>query len=475
MALSAVGSRRADGCSSTAARSPCADPATATAAPSWRPRASRRGRAAAAALPLGHRADRHAVAAAHRVPHAPTGRKVHFVSRVFLLRHGETEWSRSGQHTGPHRHPPHRPGTRCSPRPPAASGATSSGDSPFAVWCSPRSRARDTAELAGLAVDRIDDRLVEWDYGDYEGITTEEIRETVPGWTVWTHPCPHGETAERRRGAAPTPCSPTRGAADTDVVLVGHGHFSRVLVSRWLAPPGRRRRALRDGRRGLGRARRRAGRAADRRAQLPSPGVIRTATEDDVPAIVAMVHELAEYERAPEECHLTEGQLTTALFGPAPALFGHVAFVDDTDGRARGLRAVVPELLDLARRARDLPRGPLRAPALPGPRPRPCAARAAGGRVRRARVRRGWSGRCWTGTTPPSASTARSAPRRWTSGRPSASTARRSRLSGVRRRRPLPGPLADEQQERHHDVNARRDAEHDLSRRPDQRVDDRQQ
>jgi GNAT superfamily N-acetyltransferase len=57
--------------------------------------------------------------------------------------------------------------------------------------------------------------------------------------------------------------------------------------------------------------------------------VIRTATEDDVPAIVAMVHELAEYERAPGECHLTEGQLTTALFGPAPALFGHVAFVGD--------------------------------------------------------------------------------------------------------------------------------------------------
>ena len=57
--------------------------------------------------------------------------------------------------------------------------------------------------------------------------------------------------------------------------------------------------------------------------------MIRTATEDDVPAIVAMVHELAEYERAPEECHLTEGQLITALFGPAPALFSHVAFVGD--------------------------------------------------------------------------------------------------------------------------------------------------
>ena len=105
--------------------------------------------------------------------------------RVFLLRHGETEWSRSGQHTGRSDIPLTDRG-RLLAKATGGVGRYLLGDSPFAVWCSPRTRARDTAELAGLAVDRIDDRLVEWDYGDYEGITTEEIRETVPGWTVWT-------------------------------------------------------------------------------------------------------------------------------------------------------------------------------------------------------------------------------------------------------------------------------------------------
>ena len=98
-------------------------------------------------------------------------------------------------------------------------------------------RARDTAELAGWPSDRVDDRLVEWDYGDYEGITTEEIRETVPGWTVWTHPCPDGETAEQVGGARRCRARRRARLPTTDVVLVGHGHFSRVLVSRWLAAP----------------------------------------------------------------------------------------------------------------------------------------------------------------------------------------------------------------------------------------------
>jgi probable phosphoglycerate mutase len=155
--------------------------------------------------------------------------------RVFLLRHGETEWSRSGQHTG-------RSDIPLTDRGRLLANATGGvgryllGESPFVVWCSPRLRARDTAELAGLAVDRIDDRLVEWDYGDYEGVTTEEIRETVPGWTVWTHPCPHGETAHDVAARADSVLADAR-VADTDVVLVGHGHFSRVLVSRWLARP----------------------------------------------------------------------------------------------------------------------------------------------------------------------------------------------------------------------------------------------
>jgi broad specificity phosphatase PhoE len=106
------------------------------------------------------------------------------------------------------------------------------------VLSSPRSRARVTAELAGLVVDRTDERLAEWDYGDHEGRTTPEIRETVPGWTVWTHPSPGGETAEQVGARADAVLADARtAAADGDVVLVGHGHFSRVLVARWIGLP----------------------------------------------------------------------------------------------------------------------------------------------------------------------------------------------------------------------------------------------
>ena len=159
--------------------------------------------------------------------------------RVFLLRHGETEWSRTGKHTGRTDIPLTQRGRALA----IAAGdllRRLRGDAPPAlVLTSPRGRARDTAELAGLAVDRVDERLAEWDYGDYEGRTTPEIRETVPGWTVWTHPCPGGETADAGRRHGPTRCWPRPRAAlpGGDVVLVGHGHFSRVLVARWIELP----------------------------------------------------------------------------------------------------------------------------------------------------------------------------------------------------------------------------------------------
>ena len=155
--------------------------------------------------------------------------------RVFLLRHGETEWSRSGKHTGRTDIPLTDRG-RLLAKATGDVGRHLLGDAPALVWCSPRTRARDTAALAGLAVDRVDERLVEWDYGEYEGVTTEEIRKTVPGWTVWTHPCPNGETAEEVAARADSVLADAR-ATDSNVVLVGHGHFSRVLVSRWLSRP----------------------------------------------------------------------------------------------------------------------------------------------------------------------------------------------------------------------------------------------
>lgn len=157
--------------------------------------------------------------------------------RIFVLRHGETEWSSTGRHTGRTDVPLTGRGERLA----RAAGKTIAdlrGDAPATVLASPRQRARRTAELAGL-VPATEPLLAEWDYGDYEGRTTPEIRESVPEWTVWTHPCPGGEsaaevTARADELIARITAEPHR----TDVVLSGHGHFSRVLIARWLGLPG---------------------------------------------------------------------------------------------------------------------------------------------------------------------------------------------------------------------------------------------
>lgn len=157
---------------------------------------------------------------------------------LYLLRHGETEWSLSGQHTGRTDIPLTANGERRA----ADAGrmlAGLRGDQPLAlVLSSPRSRAVRTAELAGITVSETTEDVAEWDYGEYEGLTTPRIRETVPGWTVWTHPCPGGETAVEVGARAAKVVSRVRSAlSDGDVVLVGHGHFSRVLVATWLGQP----------------------------------------------------------------------------------------------------------------------------------------------------------------------------------------------------------------------------------------------
>ena len=156
-----------------------------------------------------------------------------------IVRHGETEWSRDARHTGRTDIPLTERGRELA----AAAGGLlrrlRQHDAPPAlVLTSPRKRARETAELAGLHPDGVDERLAEWDYGDYEGRTTAEIRETVPGWTVWTHPCPRGETAEQVTRRADAVLVAARAALNRgDVVLVGHGHFSRVLLTRWIGLP----------------------------------------------------------------------------------------------------------------------------------------------------------------------------------------------------------------------------------------------
>jgi probable phosphoglycerate mutase len=104
------------------------------------------------------------------------------------------------------------------------------------VLTSPMKRARQTAELAGVPDAHVEDDLVEWSYGEYEGITTPQIRERVPGWTVWTKPCPGGETAEEVGRRLDRVVAKVR-AHGGRVLVFTHGHAGRVLAARWLGLP----------------------------------------------------------------------------------------------------------------------------------------------------------------------------------------------------------------------------------------------
>ena len=153
-------------------------------------------------------------------------------AELWLVRHGETEWSRDHRHTSV-------TDLALTPEGEQVAGRLRErlADVEFeAVLTSPRLRARRTAELAGFADAEVDDDLVEWAYGDYEGITTAQIRETVPGWTVWTHPSPGGESAAevaRRLDRVVRRVMDLGGRT----LVFGHGHASRALAARWLGQP----------------------------------------------------------------------------------------------------------------------------------------------------------------------------------------------------------------------------------------------
>jgi probable phosphoglycerate mutase len=152
-------------------------------------------------------------------------------TRLWLLRHGETEWSAEGRHTGRTDVPLTEQGERQA----AAMRDMFADVHPTLVLCSPRSRARETARLAGFADIVIDDDLVEWDYGDYEGRTTSEIRADDPGWDLFTHGVPNGDTiADVSERADRVLTRAAEALQKGPVVLVGHGHFSRVLGARWV-------------------------------------------------------------------------------------------------------------------------------------------------------------------------------------------------------------------------------------------------
>jgi probable phosphoglycerate mutase len=150
--------------------------------------------------------------------------------KVYLLRHGETEWSLNGRHTGVTDIPLTENG-RIAARllKPILAKVTFT-----LVLTSPLQRARETCELAGLGqFANVEPDLIEWNYGEYEGLTTEQIRSTRPGWSVFRDGCPGGESPEQVGARADRVITKVRTAAG-NVALFGHGHFTRVLAARWI-------------------------------------------------------------------------------------------------------------------------------------------------------------------------------------------------------------------------------------------------
>lgn len=153
--------------------------------------------------------------------------------QIYLVRHGETEWSLSGQHTG------------ISDIPLTENGRKTAKlfEPLFAkkhlalVLTSPLERARTTCDLAGLGRQaKIDPDLKEWNYGEYEGLTSEQIQAKSPNWMLFREGCPNGESPEQVTKRADLVIAKIR-AADGDVALFAHGHILRVLVARWIGLP----------------------------------------------------------------------------------------------------------------------------------------------------------------------------------------------------------------------------------------------
>ena len=150
--------------------------------------------------------------------------------KVYLLRHGETEWSLNGRHTGVTDIPLTENG-RVAARllKPILAKVTFT-----LVLTSPLQRARETSELAGLGqFANVEPDLIEWNYGEYEGLKTDQIRLTSPGWSVFRDGCPGGESPEQVGARADRVITKVRATAG-NVALFGHGHFTRVLAARWI-------------------------------------------------------------------------------------------------------------------------------------------------------------------------------------------------------------------------------------------------
>jgi probable phosphoglycerate mutase len=154
------------------------------------------------------------------------------VTRLLVVRHGETDWAAARRHTGRTDVPLNAAGRAQA----EALAHRLPGDALAAVWSSPLARARETARLAGLAVDALDDDLLEWDYGAAEGRTTAEIREEWPGWTIWDDGAEGAETVDQVGARTDRVIARAR-AVDGTVALVAHAHLLRILAARWLGLP----------------------------------------------------------------------------------------------------------------------------------------------------------------------------------------------------------------------------------------------
>ena len=151
--------------------------------------------------------------------------------RVFAIRHGETEWSLSGRHTGTTDIPLTENGRREAKHLEPILSETNF----TRVLSSPLQRARATCELAGLGARiEIEPALSEWNYGEYEGLTPDEIDRRAPGWMIFTDGCPGGESPEQVGARVDALLARIREMAGT-VAIFSHGHLLRVLAARWIA------------------------------------------------------------------------------------------------------------------------------------------------------------------------------------------------------------------------------------------------
>jgi len=155
------------------------------------------------------------------------------IQQVYLIRHGETEWSLSGQHTGITDIPLTENGRNVAKQlEPILAKETFT-----LILTSPLERSRETCNLAGLGTRaEIDRNLMEWNYGEYEGLTPKEIHAKAPGWMLFKDGCPGGESPEQVGARADRVIARVR-AAEGHVALFAHGHIFRVFAARWLGLP----------------------------------------------------------------------------------------------------------------------------------------------------------------------------------------------------------------------------------------------